>query len=141
MMALRDGSWVGAALGLTFGLGVVATYAGSPRRRRATLGDRLHPYLRDAPRPSRLLAGGTGSGGVGPWSVLGQPVVAELAARIERILGGAASVRRRLQRAGKAPDVDRFRAEQVLWGAGGTVASLVAAAAFWLSRGGSVIPR
>lgn len=140
MIALRAGSWVGAALGLTFGLGIVVTYAGLPRRRRATLGDRLHPYLRDAPRPSRLLAGAGGPGGAGTWSVLGQPIVADLAARIERVLGGAASVRRRLQRAGKAPDVDRFRAEQVVWGAAGTVVSLVAAAALWLGRGGSVIP-
>jgi tight adherence protein C len=132
-------SWVGAALGLGCGLGVVLTYAGLPRSRRATLSDRLHPYLRDAPRPSRLLASRT-AGGPRAWSVLVLPVVTGLARRIERALGGAASVRRRLVRAGKAPDVDRFRAEQVLWGAAGTVGGLAAAAALWLGHGGSVVP-
>ena len=36
-------------------------------------------------------------------------------------MGGADSVRRRQLRAGLAADVDRFRAEQVLWGASGAV--------------------
>ena len=40
---------------------------------------------------------------------------------VERVLGGADSVRRRQLRAGLAADVERFRAEQVLWGALGAV--------------------
>ena len=43
------------------------------------------------------------------------------AAVVERVMGGADSVRRRQLRAGLAADVDRFRAEQVLWGALGAV--------------------
>jgi tight adherence protein C len=53
------------------------------------------------------------------------PVVADLGRHVERVLGGSASVRRRLVRAGKAPDVDRFRAEQVIWGAAGLMVGLV----------------
>ena len=49
-------SWSGAVLGAVLGLGLVLIWKGLPRNRRATLDDRLLPYLRDAPRPSRLLS-------------------------------------------------------------------------------------
>ncbi len=132
-------SVVGGVIGLGLGLGLVLLWAGLPRNRRATLEDRLLPYLRDAPRPSRLLAARQ-VGGAGLFSVLARPVVADLAARIERVLGGASSVRRRLLRAGKTPDVDRFRAEQVLWGIGGLVVGLAVGGLLWLGEGGSVVP-
>jgi tight adherence protein C len=114
-------------------------WAGLPHNRRATLGDRVLPYLRDAPKPSRLLATRP-VGGASSLGVLARPVVADLAARIESVLGGSASVRRRLLRAGKPPDVDRFRAEQVVWGAGGLLAGLAVGALLWLGRGASVVP-
>jgi tight adherence protein C len=132
-------SWAGAALGLTGALGLFLTYAGLPRTRRPTLGDRLHPYLRDAPRPSRLLADRQ-AGAPNLLGILARPVVADLARRIEQLLGGAASVRRRLLRAGKAPDVERFRAEQVLWGAAGLVAGLAVATVLMVSRGVPLVP-
>ena len=56
-------SWSGALVGLVFALGVLLVVAGLPMSRRPRLEDRLLPYLRDAPRPSRLL-GGTPLAGV-----------------------------------------------------------------------------
>jgi tight adherence protein C len=129
----------GAGIGLALGLGLLLVWAGLPRNRRATLDDRLLPYLRDAPRPSRLLATRQ-VGGAGLLRVMAGPVVADLGRRIESVLGGSASVRRRLLRAGKAPDVDRFRAEQVLWGAVGLLGGILAGTLLWLGRGGSVLP-
>jgi tight adherence protein C len=131
-------SLAGAAIGFALGLGLLLVWAGLPRNRRATLNDRLLPYLRDAPRPSRLLASRQ-VGGAGALRVLAGPVVADLGGRIESVLGGSASVRRRLLRAGKAPDVDRFRAEQVLWGAVGLLVGLVIGSVVWLGQGGSVV--
>ena len=131
-------SLAGAAIGFALGLGLLLVWAGLPRNRRATLNDRLLPYLRDAPRPSRLLASRQ-VGGAGALRVLAGPVVADLGGRIESILGGSASVKRRLLRAGKAPDVDRFRAEQVLWGAVGLLVGLVLGSVIWLGQGGSVV--
>jgi tight adherence protein C len=96
------------------------------------------PYLRDAPRPSRLLATRQ-VGGAGAFRVLAGPVVADLGGRIESLLGGSASVRRRLLRAGKAPDVERFRAEQVLWGAVGLLVGLLVGSLVWFGQGGSVV--
>lgn len=46
----------GAMLGALLALGVYLVLQGLPQRRRATLDDRLEPYLMDTPRPSRLLA-------------------------------------------------------------------------------------
>jgi tight adherence protein C len=129
----------GAALGLMLGLGLVLVWAGLPRHRRPGLEQRLHPYLRDAPRPSRLLAGAQ-IGGTSALAVLVRPVVRDLASGIERTLGGSTSVRRRLLRAGRPADVDRFRAEQVLWGAAGTVVGAALGMAIWLNKGGSLVP-
>ena len=131
-------SLAGAAIGFAVGLGLLLIWTGLPRNRRATLDDRLLPYLRDAPRPSRLLAARQ-VGGAGVFRVLARPVVADLGGRIESVLGGSASVRRRLLRAGKAPDVDRFRAEQVLWGAVGLLAGLLVGGLVWFGQGGSVV--
>jgi len=129
----------GAALGLMLGLGLVLVWAGLPWHRRPGLEQRLYPYLRDAPRPSRLLAAAQ-IGGSSALAVLLRPVVRDLAGGIERTLGGSASVRRRLLRAGRPADVDRFRAEQVLWGAAGTVAGAGLGMTIWLNKGGSLVP-
>jgi tight adherence protein C len=130
-------SLAGAALGVALGLGLLLVWVGLPRNRGATLSDRLLPYLRDAPRPSRLLESRQ-VGRTGVFRVLAGPLVADLGGRIESVLGGSASVRRRLVRAGKAPDVDRFRAEQVLWGAVGLLLGVLLASLVWLGRGGTV---
>ena len=57
----------------------------------------------------------------GALAVVAAPVLRDLGSVVERVMGGTESVRRRQQRAGLAADVDRFRAEQVLWGALGAV--------------------
>jgi tight adherence protein C len=68
-----------------------------------------------------------------------RPVVDDLGRGVERVLGGASSVRRRMQRAGLAPDVESFRAEQVVWGIVGGLGGLVVATLKWLSGGTPVI--
>ena len=55
-------------------------------------------------------------------------------------MGGATSVRRRMERAGMRPDVESFRAEQVVWGVGGGVVGLLVATLMWLKDGGSILP-
>ncbi|CAM4146198.1 type II secretion system F family protein [Janibacter anophelis] len=110
----------GAVLGLLLALGLALVHQGLPRHRRATLDDRLAPYLRDTPKPSRLLATPDVSLIAVIPTVL-RPLVTDLAHRVESVLGGTASVRRRLLRAGRAPDTDHFRAEQVVYGFVGAV--------------------
>ena len=120
--------WIGAVLGLLLGLGLVTVLPALPPLRRPDLDARLEPYLRDTPRPSRLLADPPRS----PLPMLARlaaPAVRDGARAVERVLGGAASVRRRLERAGRSLDVEAFRAQQVLWGvvglAGGGVLAVL----------------
>jgi tight adherence protein C len=132
-------SWSGAALGAVLALGLMLVVAGLPASRRPGLEARMAPYLRDAPRPSRLLAIRQEAGGPG-LVLLMRPVVRDLARGVERLLGGAASVRRRLLRAGLPPDVESFRAEQVVWGVAGGVAGAAVAALLYVRGRGAIVP-
>lgn len=117
----------GAALGLLAATGLSLAVIVSPPMRRPRLDDRLAPYLRDTPRPSRLLAEGRT---VTPFPTIERllgPVLRDLAGRIDRGIGGTSSVRRRLDQAGRGMTVEQFRVEQVLWGAAGLFAGLLLA--------------
>ena len=118
-------SWFGAALGIMALVGATLMLAGLPMSRVATLDDRLEPYLRDTPRPSSLLAPPPPARGPFGLLELLHPYVSAAGDVIGGVLGGSASVARRQQRAGLPSDVDRFRAEQVLWGVVGGVTGLV----------------
>ncbi len=132
---MSDWSWPGSLLGLTAAVGVLLAVSGLPASRRATLQDRLAPYLRDAAPPSRLLTSAAfRQARFAPARVL-ERLVLELAGRLDRFLGGAPSVRRRQQRAGQAPDVAAFRAAQVLWGAGAGLAGVVLGLLASVTRG------
>jgi tight adherence protein C len=131
-------SWLGAALGAMLATGCFLFYVGLPVNRRPGLEARLAPYLRDTARPSRLLAARGDNNLPGLLQIL-RPVLRDLGQGVERVLGGAASVRRRMQRAGLTPDVESFRAEQVVWGVIGGLCGLAVATLKWLSGGGSVI--
>ena len=114
----------GIGLGLVGGTGLLLVATGTPLARRPSLDDRLAPYLRDAPRPSRLLAE---RGGLTPFPAFERllgPLLGDLVRAVERWLGGAAGVRRRLVQTGDALTVEQFRAEQVLWGFVGLAAAL-----------------
>ena len=107
--------------------GVLLVASGVPAARRPTLDDRLGPYLRDAPRPSRLL---TSSSALTPFPSLEhllRPVLHDAIGVLERWVGGIASVRRRLEQIGGATTVEQFRAEQVIWGGFGLAAALALA--------------
>lgn len=117
---------LGCVLGATAALGTTTAVAASPPIRRIRLDDRIAPYLRGRSR-------GTGrSTPTGPFSVgsrLLQPTVEALARRLEEIVGGTSSVRRRLEQAGCATSVEQFRIEQVTWAALGLAAGLMLAVA------------
>ena len=88
--------------------------------RRPQLAVRVLPYVRDLPPVGRTPALRVAS--ASPTSaaagVFG-PVLRSMADTVERVLGGAASVRRRLERAAVDKSVHEFRVEQVLWGLAG----------------------
>lgn len=117
---------LGALLGLLAGLGLLLLVRSVPLRRRPTFDQRLEPYLRDAVPPSRLLGVDASRSPFPVVQRLAGPLVTDLAARVERLLGGSASVRRRLHRTGSDRTVEQFRIEQVVWGGLGLLAGAVA---------------
>lgn len=117
----------GALLGCTAGWGLVLVGVRVRAVRRPPLAARVLPYLRDVPP----LGDPVGLGLVGPASsspvvaaagVFG-PVLRAAADVVERVLGGSASVRRRIERADLDLTVHDLRVQQVLWGLGGFAAA------------------
>lgn len=115
-------SWTGALIGLVFAAGLALIWLGLPARRRPDLQARIAPYVDDSPRPSRLLLSSAEHLQISRFFA---PLLHRLGTVVERVLGGATSVRRRLERAGLPPDVEGFRAQQALWGVtGGVIGTL-----------------
>lgn len=110
----------GAFAGAVAGLGTVLVLARVLVIRRPQLAIRVLPYVRDLPQVGRTpgLRVASASPTSAAAGVFG-PVIRSAADVVERVLGGAVSVRRRLERAGIDKTVHEFRVEQVLWGVGG----------------------
>lgn len=133
-------SWHGALLGLVAGLGLALAIFRLPAFRRPSLESRLGPYLRDAAGPGGYdLSDRTFT----PFPTLERilrPYFGSGARGLERVLGGGAVVRRRLQQAGLEMSVEEFRVEQLLWGAAGFAAALGLSVLVLVSRGTNPIP-
>ena len=111
-------SWPGAAAGAArSGSACCWSGPGLPRHRRATLATGCSPTCATPRGRPDCWPRGTRRRRPGPSRCSLRPLVADLARRLERLLGGSASVAQAAA-AGRdrLPDVDRFRAEQVVWG-------------------------
>ncbi len=103
----------GVLLGAGFGTGVLLVLDRIVAARRTPFEVRVLPYLRDLPqlesaRPATLPTSAAAG-------VFGPPLRAA-ADGVERVLGGSASIRRRLERADLDLTVHDFRVQQVVWG-------------------------
>jgi tight adherence protein C len=130
----------GTLLGALGGTGLALVVSYSPPLRTPRLDDRLAPYLRDAPRPSRLL---TEQRTLTPFPTLERllkPVLTDATKYLDRWLGGTGSIRRRLTQAGRGMTLEEFRAEQVVWGALGLLAGLAFSALAVIGGGASPLP-
>jgi tight adherence protein C len=114
----------GVLLGTAAGVGALVAVAYSPPMRRIRLDDRLAPYLRDAPRPSRLLERDSTRTPFPTLERLLRPLIGDGGRLLDRWLGGATSLRRKLTQAGRDITLEEFRAEQVLWGGAGLAIGL-----------------
>lgn len=87
--------------------------------RRPVLAQRVLPYVRDLPRlGATAVPWGTSSSPTSAAAGIFGPSLRSAADLVERVLGGSASVRRRLERAGLDTTLHEFRISQVLWGLG-----------------------
>ena len=114
----------GAVLGLTAGGGAVLAVSRLPFLRRPTIEDRVEPYLRDSARPSRLLVETRTKTPFPTLERVLAPFVSDAAARLDRWVGGSASVRRRLDQLGGGQTLEEFRTEQLVWGGLGLAVGL-----------------
>lgn len=114
---MSGAAW-GALLGAGVGTGLLIIVLRIAAIRRPRLSTRVLPFLRDVPAIDRsplVTQQTSASPALAAAGVFG-PLLGSAAATVERVLGGAASVRRRLDRAGLGKTVQDFRVEQVTWG-------------------------
>ncbi len=107
-------SAAGALLGAALAAGVLLVVTAARAARNPSLADRVLPYVRDVVPAYRPRQSTT--------SAFARALVDDLARRLDRLLGGSHSVRRRLERASLEMTVHDFRVSQALWGLVGLVA-------------------
>ena len=123
---------IGAVVGGLLGTGIVLVVSGWRRIRRPALEVRVLPYVRDV-HPYVEVTSRPGAAG----SVFG-PVLRAAADSVGAVLGGSASVQRRLVRLGSTSTIEQFRVRQVIWGVAGFTGFAVLATFVWSVRGGNV---
>jgi tight adherence protein C len=120
-----SGGLTGMLLGLGVAVGLLLVLRYAPPFRSVRLVDRLAPYVHDTPPPSRLLGTATEPGLLTAVRRVFGPAVSDGARLIDRMLGGRAAVRRRLDALATDTTVEDFRVEQVIWGGLGLAAAAI----------------
>ena len=133
---MRPEVW-GGLLGATGGVGIVLVLSRALTYRRADLSVRVLPFVRDLPSTGRREPDPAGGG---PFRAVFGPLLESAAGGVERVLGGSASVRRRIERARLPSTVHDFRVEQVLWGLAAMAAFAVPAVAVSLRAPERTLP-
>jgi len=108
----------GALIGLACAAGILLAGAGMLAQRRPSLAERVAPRRRAAALPSDL-------GPAGTLLHLVRPFAAGIARWTGRDPGRSTALARRLAQAGRQPEVERYRLEQVLWAAAGGACGVV----------------
>jgi tight adherence protein C len=116
----------GGLLGGAAGLGMALVVSSLLAARRPSLESRVAPYIRDVPNAALRWRPRTPSDRPSAAvRALVVPLLESAARRLQSVLGGRESVRRRLERAGSAMTVEEFRLSQVYWGLSAFGASVV----------------
>lgn len=126
----------GAVLGGFAAVGLLTVFSRVVRMRRTDLGVRVLPYIADLPSVGR-------SAGLDSTSALSGvfgPLLRNAADGVEKVLGGSASVQRRLDRAAIDKTVHEFRIDQVLWGVAGFTLIAISSVAQAIQSPGKTLP-
>ncbi len=121
---------LGALTGLGAAIGVLLVVEVVLARRHTSVDMRVLTYLTDLPHStvSGRVVANRSSGVAGVLPALLGPALGAVGNGIERVLGGAESIRRRLVRANLDLSVHDFRIQQALWGLTGFTLAAVPAA-------------
>jgi tight adherence protein C len=123
----------GAMIGLMLSSGLLLAGSGWARTRRPSLDQRLTPYVRDV-HPYVVVPGRSH----GVFDAVFGPTIRRTGQLVGDLLGGSASVSRRLVRLGSTETLEDFRIRQVLWGAAGLVGAISVSTVLWSERGTGV---
>ena len=123
---------IAVLFGVAFGLGCWSLLTVTARWGSPSLARRIAPYVRDVVDSREMPYGDLAGGRV--W----RDTAARARDRMSSLLGGAESVSRRLEQAGRPGGVERFRGQQRAWGLGGLAAGGVLVIA--LALAGSLSP-
>jgi tight adherence protein C len=127
----------GAVLGVGLGLGLVLVAGRVVALGRPRMALRVLPYVRDLPQREQPVLPPARAGAF--WALFG-PSLGSVAQWLSRVLGGSASIRRRLERADLPMTVQEFRVEQVLWGMGAFGCGAAASVVFSVRSPGRAVP-
>ncbi|MEO5781315.1 MULTISPECIES: type II secretion system F family protein [Arthrobacter] len=112
--------------GVLLGAGLWLLLVRLPFMRPVSFVERIGPQLKAQNLESRLLRTAPGNNALfGPLESILRPVIRDAVASLGRINPGSAALARRLARAGSVQTTADFRAEQILWAAGGFILSLL----------------
>ncbi|MGX5717720.1 type II secretion system F family protein [Arthrobacter sp. MAHUQ-56] len=115
----------GIICGVALGIGLWLVIFRSPPMRATTLAERIEPQLKSQNLESRLLrAGEQNVTPFGPLEKILRPVFHDWLGALGRLNPSPGATERRLAQAGIDKSAIDFRAEQLLWAAGGFAASL-----------------
>ncbi|MDI3242665.1 type II secretion system F family protein [Arthrobacter sp. AL08] len=117
--------------GVVLGIGLWLLLVRLPFMRPTTFVERISPQLKAHNLESRLLR--TAPGNITPFGPLERilrPVIGDAVRSLGRLNPVSLTLNRRLSRAGSAASPADFRAEQLLWGAGGFAAAVGAVVLF-----------
>ncbi|MHA7209607.1 type II secretion system F family protein [Arthrobacter sp. MDT1-65] len=113
-----------ALAGLLLGVGLWLVAMRLPAMRPVTLTERIAPQLRAVDVQSRLLAEAPANiTPFGPLERILRPLLADAVSWSHRFNPAAATLSRRLAQAGRGQTTTDFRAQQLLWAAGGLAGS------------------
>lgn len=135
--------WAGALLGAALAVGLLLVWSTWPSRQRPSLEDRLAPYVPERGRATERIELLLAERVVTPFPTLeriARPYLARAAHLLESVLGGGASVRRRLDQLGSVRTVHEFRLQQLSWAAAGGAGGVALSLAMLMGgRGGSPV--
>ncbi|MFD5276811.1 type II secretion system F family protein [Pseudarthrobacter sp. NPDC058362] len=123
---MTSGYPLAAVLGILLGTGLWLIIFRSPYMRATSFAERIEPQLRAQNLESRLLR--TGEQNVTPFGPLERilrPILRDALGRLGRLNPAPGATERRLAQAGIQKSSVDFRAEQMLWSAGGFAAALI----------------
>jgi tight adherence protein C len=118
MVPLNSVPALGLLCGAVLGLGLWLVVSTVPRIGRARLVERVAPYVADISAEARSLLAHRPADPTPVLGLFARPIVRALRTVASEWLGGAETIARRLRQSGSTASVERFRGEQLAWGAG-----------------------